>query len=34
MAAVNPFTTDITKFFITNTGLVQGQCRGGFLLVE
>lgn len=29
-----PFTPNITKFFITNSGSVVMNCRGGFLLQE
>lgn len=34
MAAANPFTVNITKFFITNAGVAAATVRGGFLLVE
>jgi hypothetical protein len=31
---VNPFTPNITKFFIHNAGSLASTVRGGFLLVE
>ena len=33
-STANPFTPNITKFFIHNAGAVAATVRGGFLLVE
>lgn len=33
-SSTNPFTTNITQFFVTNAGATTAKVRGGFLLQE